>query len=242
MKVALLSDIHSNLEAFQAVTASLAAQPADEIIFLGDIVGYGANPNECIEMLRDLTGCMIAGNHDFAAIGKTDIRYFNPHAQEAIVWTKKKLTPENARFLSTLPLCGSGNGFFFVHSTPMHPQLWDYILMLSETGVSFDNFKEPLCFVGHSHCPTIFIQDRGGAVSETERSNITLEQDRRYIINTGSIGQPRDGNPLSSYGLYDTETKKYRLIRVAYDIARAQQKILDAGLPPFLAARLALGS
>jgi diadenosine tetraphosphatase ApaH/serine/threonine PP2A family protein phosphatase len=241
MKVALLSDIHSNLEAFQAVSESVAAQQADEIIFLGDIVGYGANPNECIAMLRNLTDCCIAGNHDFAAVNKTDVKYFNTHAREAVAWTKKVLTGENARFLSTLPLHGSRDGFFYVHSTPMHPQLWDYIFLLSEAGVSFNSFKEPHCFVGHSHYATIFIQEQGGVLSETENAAINFKDDCRYIINIGSVGQPRDGIPLASYGLYDTETGKYRLIRVEYDIAVAQQKILDAGLPPFLAARLALG-
>jgi hypothetical protein len=121
MKVALLSDIHSNLEAFQAVQASLAAYQADEIIFLGDIVGYGADPNDCIALLRNLADCSIAGNHDFAAVGKTAIQYFNPPAKEAIVWTQKKLSRENARFLSSLPLHAVRHGFFCVHSTPMHP-------------------------------------------------------------------------------------------------------------------------
>jgi len=241
MKVALLSDIHSNLEAFQAVQASLAAYQAEEIIFLGDIVGYGADPNECIALLRNLADCSIAGNHDFAAVGKTDIQYFNPLAGEAIVWTQNKLGTENARFLSSLPLHVVRHGFFCVHSTPMHPQLWDYIVTIKDAGVSFDNFTGPLCFVGHSHHPAIFIEDSSGERSAASGSAITLENDNRYIINIGSVGQPRDGNPLASYGLYDTETKKYRLIRVAYDIAAAQQKIVDAGLPLFLAARLALG-
>jgi diadenosine tetraphosphatase ApaH/serine/threonine PP2A family protein phosphatase len=241
MKVALLSDIHGNLEAFQAVSESLAALRADEIIFLGDIVGYGANPNECITMLRNLTECCIAGNHDFAAVNKTDVKYFNTHAREAVAWTKKVLTEENTRFLSSLPLFGARHGFVYVHSTPMHPQLWDYIFLLSEASVSFNSFKEPLCFVGHSHYPTIFIQEESGALSEAESAAINLRDDCRYIINIGSVGQPRDGSPLASFGLYDTETKKYRLVRVEYDVATAQQKILDAGLPPFLAARLALG-
>jgi diadenosine tetraphosphatase ApaH/serine/threonine PP2A family protein phosphatase len=241
MKVALLSDIHSNLEAFQAVQASIAAYQAEEIIFLGDIIGYGADPNECIALLRNLAGCSIAGNHDFAAVEKTDIENFNPLAREAIVWTQKKLDRENARFLSSLPLHAARHGFYCVHSTPMHPQLWDYIVSLADAGVSFDNFTGPLCFVGHSHHPAIFIEDSSGKRSTAASSAVTLKNDYRYIINIGSVGQPRDGNPLASYGLYDTEIKKYCLIRVAYDIAAAQQKIVDAGLPPFLAARLEIG-
>jgi diadenosine tetraphosphatase ApaH/serine/threonine PP2A family protein phosphatase len=241
MKVALLSDIHGNLEAFQAVRESIAAHRAEEIIFIGDIVGYGADPNECIELLRTLTECSIAGNHDFAVVNKTNIKYFNPHAKEAIVWTAQKLTVENAQFLSSLPLHGSRHGFSFVHATPMLPQLWDYIVTTEEAAVSFANFAGQLCFIGHSHYPVIFIRYQSGALAESPCTECTLEDDRRYIINIGSVGQPRDGTPLSSYGLYDTKTKDFRLIRVSYNIAASQRKIRAAGLPPFLASRLALG-
>jgi len=241
MKIALLSDIHSNLEAFQAVSESVAAHSVQEIIFLGDIVGYGAEPNECIELLRTLTGCVIAGNHDFAAVNKTDIRYFNPHAKEAILWTAQKLSADNARFLSALPLLENRHGCTLVHSTPMLPQLWDYVLTPAEAGVSFHNFFGQVCFIGHSHYPAAFIQDSSGAITESFDTECTLQDDLRYIINIGSVGQPRDGSPLSSYGLFDRESKKFRLIRVAYDIRSAQSKILAAGLPPFLASRLALG-
>ena len=241
MKVALLSDIHGNLEAFQAVRESIAAHRAEEIIFIGDIVGYGADPNECIELLRTLADCSVAGNHDFAAVNKTDIKYFTPHAKEAIVWTAQKLTAESVRFLSSLPLHGTRHGFLFVHATPMLPQLWDYILTTEEAAVSFANFAGQLCFIAHSHNPVIFIQDRSNAIAESPCTECTLEDDYRYIINIGSVGQPRDGTPLASYGLYNTETKEFRLIRVAYDIAAAQRKIRAAGLPPLLASRLALG-
>jgi diadenosine tetraphosphatase ApaH/serine/threonine PP2A family protein phosphatase len=241
MKAALLSDIHGNLEAFQAVRESIAAHGAEDIIFLGDIVGYGAEPNECIDLLRTLTGCSIAGNHDFAAVHKTDIKYFNPHAKEAIVWTAQQLTAENTRFLSSLPLLATRHHVTFVHSTPMFPQLWDYIMTTAEAGVSFKNFSGQACFIGHSHYPLIFAEDSSGAITESSCTECALETDCRYIINIGSVGQPRDGTPLASYGLYDTEAKEFRLIRVAYDIVAAQRKILAAGLPPFLASRLALG-
>ena len=241
MKAALLSDIHGNLEAFRAVRESITAHGAEDIIFLGDIVGYGADPNECVELLRTLTDCSIAGNHDFAAVQKTDIKYFNPHAKEAIVWTAQQLTAENARFLASLPLLVTRHHVTFVHSTPMLPQLWDYIMTTAEAGVSFQNFSGQACFIGHSHYPLIFIEDSSGAITESSCTACTLEDNHRYIINIGSVGQPRDGTPLASYGLYDTESKEFRLIRVAYDIVAAQRKILAAGLPPFLASRLALG-
>jgi diadenosine tetraphosphatase ApaH/serine/threonine PP2A family protein phosphatase len=241
MKVALISDIHGNLEAFRAVRESIAAHQAEEIIFIGDIVGYGADPNDCIELLRTLTNFSVAGNHDFASVRKTPLKYFNPPAQEAIVWTAQKLTEENSRFLSSLPLLGYRHGFTFVHSTPMLPHRWDYIMTTEEAAVSFSNFSGQICFTGHSHHPTIFIQQENGTPAESGNPAIILNDDCRYIINIGSVGQPRDGTPLASYGLYDTETNKFRLIRVAYDIAAAQRKIRAAGLPSFLASRLALG-
>ncbi len=241
MKIAFISDIHSNLEAFQAVMASLARNGAEKVMFLGDIVGYGANPNECIDLLRDTADCNIAGNHDFAAVNKTDISYFNPYAQEAVLWTKNVLTRQNALYLSSLPLTDALYNFMVVHSTPLHPELWDYVVSFSDAQIGFENFTQQICFIGHSHHPGIFVQDRAGGISAEEKTTISIREGNRYIINIGSVGQPRDGNPLSSYGLYNTETNEYRLIRVEYNIALAQQKIIAAGMPHFLAERLSVG-
>jgi predicted phosphodiesterase len=241
MKIALISDIHSNLEAFQAVMASFAGHDIEKVMFLGDIVGYGANPNECIDLLQGVADCYIAGNHDYAVVDKTDISYFNPYAQEAVLWTQEVLTRENALFLSSLPLADALYDFMIVHSTPLHPELWDYVVYVSDAQIGFSNFAQQLCFIGHSHHPGIFVQDRAGRISAEERVTMNFKESNRYIINIGSVGQPRDGNPLSSYGLYDTETNEYRLIRVEYNIALTQQKILAAGLPRFLAERLSVG-
>jgi predicted phosphodiesterase len=241
MKIALISDIHSNLEAFQAVMASLAGHDIEKVMFLGDIVGYGANPNECIDLLRSVADYYIAGNHDYAAVDKTDISYFNPYAQEAVLWTQEVLTRENALFLSSLPLTDALHDFMIVHSTPLHPELWDYVVYVSDAQIGFRNFAQQLCFIGHSHHPGIFVQDRAGRIFAEDQLTIKVKEGNRYIINIGSVGQPRDGNPLSSYGLYDTETNEYRLIRVKFNIALAQQKIIAAGLPRFLAERLSVG-
>jgi predicted phosphodiesterase len=241
MKIALISDIHSNLEAFQAVMASIARQQAEKVMFVGDIVGYGANPNECIGLLRSAADCFIAGNHDYAAVDKTDINYFNPYAKDAILWTKEVLTGQNALFLSSLPLTNAIHNFIIVHSTPQHPELCDYVVSFSDAQQCFGNFTQQLCFIGHSHHPGIFMQDRDGRIYEEHQITLKVTEGNRYIVNIGSVGQPRDGNPLSSYGLYDTETNEYRLIRVEYNIALAQQKILAAGLPRFLAERLSVG-
>lgn len=241
MKIAIISDVHGNLEAFQSVIASFSNLGVEKVMFLGDIVGYGANPNECIELLKSICDDNIAGNHDYAAVGKTDITYFNLHARQAILWTADVLSQANKRFLASLPLIATLPNGIMVHSAPQHPELWDYIISLSAARIHFRNFTQQLCFVGHSHRPGIFILDRSGALSFEDLASITVKEDFRYIINVGSVGQPRDGNPLSSYGLYDTTTKQYRLIRVAYNIAMAQQKILAAGLPRFLAERIAVG-
>ena len=241
MKIALISDIHSNLEAFQAVMASITRYGVEKVMFLGDIVGYGANPNECIDLLRDTADCNITGNHDSAAVNKTDIRYFNPYAQEAVLWTKDVLTRQNALYLFSLPFTDVLYNLMVVHSTPRHPELWDYVVSFSDAQIGFKNFTQQLCFIGHSHHPGIFVQDRAGRISEEEKTTISIREGDRYIINIGSVGQPRDGNPLSSYGLYNTETNEYRLIRVEYNIVQAQQKIIAAGLPRFLAERLSIG-
>jgi diadenosine tetraphosphatase ApaH/serine/threonine PP2A family protein phosphatase len=188
-----------------------------------------------------MTDCIIAGNHDFAAVGKTDITGFNEYAQSAVIWTGKQLTNENAQFLSSLPLAGTMDDFFYVHAAPHHPEQWDYILTMSAARESFDHFSQRICFVGHSHGPLILAQTKTGNITTVHEHIMTVQKDFRYIINIGSVGQPRDGDPRAAYGMYDSETKQYRLIRVAYDITTAQNKIIDAGLPSFLAARLAGG-
>jgi diadenosine tetraphosphatase ApaH/serine/threonine PP2A family protein phosphatase len=241
MKIAFISDVHSNLEALTSVRKSLQNVGIDKVLFLGDIVGYGANPNECIEIIKDLSDDILAGNHDWAAVGKSSAEYFNLVAKEAIEWTQDKLTEQNKAFLSSLALKGEWEELIFVHATPSHPEEWNYIFNIFDATDNFETFSQPLCFVAHSHQPVIFVQTKTGSISSKRSTYMTLQKDFRYIINSGSVGQPRDGNPLSSYGIYDTEKKEYRLIRVQYDVTRAQKKILDAGLPSFLASRLGMG-
>lgn len=241
MKIAFISDVHSNLEALTSVRKSLQNVGNDKVLFLGDIVGYGANPNECIEIIKDLSDDILAGNHDWAAVGKSSAEYFNIVAKEAIEWTQDKLTEQNKAFLSSLALKGEWEELIYAHATPSHPEEWNYIFNIFDATDNFETFSQPLCFVAHSHQPVIFVQTKTGSISSERSTYMTLQKDFRYIINSGSVGQPRDGNPLSSYGIYDTEKKEYRLIRVQYDVTRAQKKILDAGLPPFLASRLGMG-
>jgi diadenosine tetraphosphatase ApaH/serine/threonine PP2A family protein phosphatase len=242
MKWAILSDVHGNLEAFQAAIQDLRQKGVERIAFLGDIVGYGANPNECADLLQDLSPFSVAGNHDFAVVRKTDVSYFNSVAKAAVLWTQKILTDKNRAFLDHLPLTRQWEEMVFVHATPNDPDQWNYIFSFPEAEAGFQALIGELAFIGHSHRPLILSQEKNKKVKALDGEEITLEKGVRYIINVGSVGQPRDGNPNAAYGILDTDAKKYRLRRVPYDIETAQRKIIQAGLPVLLAERLASGS
>lgn len=241
MKYALLSDIHSNLEAFQAVAQDLEREKVDDVYFLGDIVGYGADPGRCIELLQEMSTHIIAGNHDWAAVGLTGTDYFNPVAKTAIAWTAGRISSRQQTFLTDLPLIKRYPPLTLVHATPHLPEAWDYLLSCEDAADSFTCDDQQICFIGHSHTPVTFVQDREGTITRLPDSTFTLQDDRRYIINVGSVGQPRDGNPHAAYGVYDTTDGRFTIKRVPYPVGLAQEKIIAAGLPTFLASRLAEG-
>ncbi len=241
MRLAFLADVHSNLEAFSSVKKSLRCEGVDKVIFTGDIVGYAANPNECIEMLKEISDEFIAGNHDWAAAGKTDTSNYNPSAKEAIEWTRNELSEQNRSFLSSLPLNKEIKHCICTHASVTNPEKWNYIVTVSDAADNFKAFSHDLCFIGHTHCPAVFVRANTGKTFSLEPQNTKIKAGFRYIINTGSIGQPRDGIPLASYGIYDMRKNEYRLIRVQYDVARAQKKIIAAGLPEYSATRLEHG-
>lgn len=242
MKWAILSDVHGNLEALQTVITDLRREGAEKIAFLGDVVGYGANPNECLLLLREITEFMVAGNHDYGAVGLTDVSYFNPAAKAAVLWTGEKLTEEGHMFIRQLPLVHQVAGITFVHATPNEPGQWNYIFTFPEAEEAFRALGGELAFIGHSHSPIILAKEAKGRVKVLEQEAAILEKGLQYIINVGSIGQPRDGNPKAAYGLYDEAERKFLLKRVPYDIRTAQQKIIRVGLPNSLARRLSLGT
>ncbi len=241
MKTAFLSDVHSNLEALLAVISTLRDNNIDNVTFIGDIVGYGANPNECIKLIDKISDVIIAGNHDWACAGKDNIDSFNSRAKEAAQWTRKKLTDNNIAFLLSLPLKEKTDDSIYVHSTPCFPESWDYVPNTEKAQVCFESFSQKFCFIGHSHIPAIYILKNSNEVIVKKSEEIIICEDSRYIINSGSVGQPRDKNPLASYGIYDSETEMFSIKRVGYDIKKAQEKIIGAGLPPFLAERLSIG-
>lgn len=240
MRYGIVSDIHSNLEALEKVLDHFRTESIDSYVVLGDIVGYAANPNECVGVVRDLTDRVIAGNHDYAAIGLTDISFFNPVAAEAAIWTGNVLTEENTDYLTDLPLSFAANDLLFVHSSPYNPHLWYYVLSLDDAKEGFSVFGEKVCFLGHTHQPITFTE-RAGRYGVIENPMFKIEHDKRYIVNVGSVGQPRDSDPRACCAIYDTGAQSVEIKRIEYDIGVAQQKIRQAGLPEFLAHRLELG-
>jgi predicted phosphodiesterase len=236
MKYALISDIHGNLEALQKAFEIIDEKKVDSIICLGDSVGYGSNPNECLDIIKPRCEIIVAGNHDYAAINKTDITYFNSYARASAYWTSKKLTKENAEYLDNLPLVVTKEDVTFVHASPINPEEWDYILSIYEAQHQFNGFKNQICFIGHSHLPIIFTNE-----GEILKDKATLHDKKRYIINVGSIGQPRDGDTRLSFAIYDDTTKYIEIIRAEYDNFTTSKKIKEAGLPPFLGDRLLRG-
>ncbi len=241
MRIGILSDVHSNLESLQAVLDACEKEQIDEYVCLGDTVGYGANPNECVTLIRDLTGHLVAGNHDQGVTGDTSISYFNDAAKKAVAWSKRIMSKEHLRFLSSLPLTLEYHGMLFVHSTPSFPEEWKYIVSIDNAMHEFAFFEQRCCFVGHSHQPGVFSINDDHEMGSSIDESLQCIETKRYIINAGSVGQPRDGDPRASYVIFDTETKRLTFRRIAYDIATCQEKILRAGLPPFLAQRLEMG-
>jgi predicted phosphodiesterase len=245
MRYLILSDIHANCEALTAVLARVRRKRWDKAVVLGDVVGYGANPNQAIDMVRKLRPLVaIRGNHDKVCSGIEDGQMFNRVALHAAMWTRERLTPSNRRWLFSLPEGPTivDGAFAVAHGTPIDEDA--YIFGEIEALNVFRQTAFPLCFFGHSHFPVIFGLSTDAihtVLTNGSSFRFRLEPGLRYLVNPGSIGQPRDGNPLASFAMFDTATRTVTVYRVAYPIVRTQKKILDAGLPRPLADRLALG-
>ena len=244
MRYAIIADIHANLAAFTAVLDDIEHRGGvDEVWCLGDVVGYGPDPHQCLELLRQRNHVCVAGNHDRAAIGKLDTAYFNPNAAAACHWTAQQLSPEDRQYLESLPLVIEKDDFTLVHGSPREP-VWEYLLSTSNASENFAYFQSKFCLIGHSHVPLVFRHTDTGACSFSQLStNIGLVLGKsRLIINPGGVGQPRDGEPRASYAIYDSETGIIKLYRVTYDISATQNKMAEHGLPMRLAARLSYGT
>jgi predicted phosphodiesterase len=243
MRYAIFSDIHSNLEAYEASLRVMAEEKIDRYICVGDIVGYGANPKECISLTRELIdkkGCIcIAGNHDAAVVQMTPVSNFNAFARQAIRWTKKIIDQDENEFLSRLSLLNSQKDFVIVHASLYKPEEWHYIYNIDEAYKNFELLQNKICFIGHSHLPVIFKANKHFEYFISP--SITIEKKFRYIINVGSIGQPRDRDPRACFVIYDAKNCTIEYKRIQYDIIKTQAKIIKSGLPEILAARLAAG-
>ena len=242
MRCAILADVHSNLAAFEAVLSDADGRGGfDKIWCLGDVVGYGPDPNECIKRLRQFEHVCIAGNHDWAAIGKMDTSEFNTVAALAAQWTAQQLTTEDKDYLLDLPLTLHENGFTLAHGSPREP-IWEYLLSTEAAQENFAYFETAYCLVGHSHVPLIFELTADKTVYREFATGANLKLGKkRMIINPGGVGQPRDGDPRASYAIYDAEAHTVRHYRVEYDIPATQKKMAERGLPAPLILRLSVG-
>ena len=237
---AILSDIHGNLEALDAVLADLDRRRPESVVCLGDFVGYGASPNECIERLKPRLEEAVIGNHDLAAVGGLTLRGFHDDAAAAARWTGENLTEDNRAWLRSLPYERSWRGARLVHAAPSKPAEWRYVLSPRDAMREFAAFDEPVCFIGHSHFPCVF--DQGDDDLRFRRDDeLALEPYHRYLVTVGSVGQPRDGDPRACFALFDPDAGSIRNVRLPYDVEGAMKRIVDAGLPGFLAERLQWG-
>jgi len=239
MRIAIFGDIHANLEAFEVVLADAREQGCTSYICLGDVVGYNANPRECLEMVQALGCPVVKGNHDDYASTDSSLESFNPLAEVAIQWTRDQLTPSEKSWLGGLSYISKIREFTVVHASLDDPGGWGYVLNQLDAAASFSKQMTDLCFFGHTHTPRAYIKD--SSVVGLPFEQLLLEPGKKYFVNAGSVGQPRDGDWRAAYVVFDEEKRTIRLRRLRYDLAKTQGKILKAGLPPRLADRLAYG-
>ena len=239
MRIALFGDIHANLEALEAVLQDAEEQSCTHRVCMGDIVGYNADPFACLEMIRSTDWPVVKGNHDEDAAGSHSLDAMNPVAATALQWTLDQLSEEQREWLRNLRMVRQVEDFTVVHSTLDQPQSWNYVTNKFDAMSNFSYQFTNICFHGHTHVPRIFIRD--SRVGEIEADSVEIEPGTKYFINTGSVGQPRDGDWRACYAIYDIPTSRVYFRRVEYDLATTQQKIIAAGLPEVLSERLAEG-
>ncbi len=239
MKYAILGDIHANLEALMRVLEDASDQGVTHYACMGDVVGYNADPVACLKIIRDLGCPVVRGNHDHYCAHDHDLTGFHPLAADVVDWTRKQLSPEDREWLRNLRYVRQVQTFTIVHSTLDTPEMWGYVFDPLEAEANFNYQSTALCFYGHTHVPIAFEKYNGIRSGRYHKVNVTMG--RKYFINVGSVGQPRDGDPRAAYVIYDMINNEIELRRLEYDVQTTQQKILDAGLPGRVAARLAVG-
>ena len=240
MRYAVLGDIHSNLEALDAVLEALGRHVVDAVLCTGDLVGYGGSPRECVQRVRELAPhLLVAGNHDWATAGRLGLEYFNNYARDAILWTRKALSRDDLRYLGQHEVLRVSGTVTVAHGTVHDPELFDYLQTPYDAHLSFAHLTTPYAFVGHSHIPVTFRS--GPSVTYVVGEEVDLADAAQALINVGSVGQPRDEDPRAAFGIFDESTRMVYLHRVPYDIEAAIAHIEEAGLPSFLGQRLRIG-
>jgi diadenosine tetraphosphatase ApaH/serine/threonine PP2A family protein phosphatase len=240
MRFAIFGDIHANLEALQRVLDDAEEQQCTHYICMGDIVGYNANPKECLDLVREMECPTVKGNHDEQVAISDPLEGFNPLASEALMWTRNQLEEEDKQWLDNLPFIKNIRDFSIVHATLDTPHRWGYVFNQLDATASFTYQHTALCFCGHTHIPKVFVSERGD-IQTLAFNKVTLTPGRKYFINVGSVGQPRDGDWRAAYTIYHTDQNMVELRRLEYDIKTAQKKIIDHKLPLRLAERLSIG-
>lgn len=243
MKHAILGDVHANLTALDAVLEAVDAAGVHRIVQVGDVVGYGSSPAECIERMRERRALVVKGNHDAACTGELDARMFNDAARAAVDYTRARLGRDDLRWLSKLPYTAATEHFSVTHGTLDEPELFEYIQRPEDGDGSFEALRHPVCFLGHTHRPVSLMRlaDAPHRTSYTFAERVELADTIGALVNVGSVGQPRDDDPRAAWALYDSETRTVELRRLDYDIEEEANRIIRAGLPKILADRLFLG-
>jgi len=244
MRYGIISDIHSNIEALNVALSNLTEKQVDIIVALGDIVGYGPDPEECVNIIMSKSIVSVMGNHDFGLNSLDYENYFNTYARDAIRWTRNRVSEQAKSFIKELPLFVEKEHFTMFHGSLSERNPFRYIISQGDAIDSFDNLKTPIGFFGHSHIPGVFSMGKDKKIEYTRgapHERIDLKDDYRYLINVGSVGQPRDGIPLGSFVIFDSELLNVEFVRFKYDIEKVYNKIIGRGLPPFLGERLFMG-
>jgi predicted phosphodiesterase len=242
VRYALITDIHGNLEALDKVIQRIETEHCDKILCLGDVVGYGPFPNECLVRVKERVDGVIVGNHDAAAIAMTDTLDFNENAEKAIIWTRRQLSSASQDYLSHFLVSITENDAMFIHASPHNPTQWNYILTDKDIQEAFSALNQKICFFGHTHYPIGYRLDSNlSNFTFLYGNEIVFEKGARYLVNVGSVGQPRDGNPLAAFGIYDSDNGRYHHVRVEYDVQKTQIAMEKFHLPRFLIQRLQWG-
>ena len=240
MRYGILSDVHSNLEALEEVLQTLEKDGVDQILCAGDLIGYGADPVQCLKRLRESCTQVVCGNHDWAAAGKMPLDWFNDLARAAVEWTQAQLSESDRSYLKSLPLVWQDANVTLVHASLHEPDQFPYIFDLTQAALSLKLQKTSIAFIGHTHVPAVYLQ-KGDRAQLLPAAHAKVVAGEKLLVNVGSVGQPRDGDPRACFCLYDTDRSSFEIRRVRYPVDQVQKKMRKAGLPEFLAERIAIG-